>query len=521
MDKISSSKLSRRDNMLITAGFNLWILRTLRILRILIICVLTGFSSLLKAQDIYHLTLEESIEISRNKSFSMLRLRQDLKIAEYNLKSATSRLKTHIDMEFTLPQYTKGTEMWRDSLGQISYYSIEGINYSGLLTINQPLITDGNIYIQNALSGTDDLYLNTRYARLNTRIGFRQPLDAFYGYNAIKSNLKRAQLAHEQSNKALKREELDLIYEVSSSYYNLLSLQKSAEIALLDLERQTEAQEISSKKYAAGLIREVDALQMEVDLAEAQNNYDIAVLSQESATNSFKELLGIGLRDSIILKSNLDYKIVVIDVEMAINLALKNRSEIREQEIQIEQQKLSIKQQKAAGMIRSSIDAYWGREGIGGPMKNINHYNAIEKSYNNFFERPPIFGVGFTVRIPIFDWGENRALVRASEARLKQYNYRKEELERDIETQVRNLVAKVNSSLKRLQLLEKNVSVAEKSFEITRQRFSDGDIDSQSLALERNRLNNAYTSHLQAYILYQLALADLMRRTYHDFQNEQ
>jgi len=483
---------------------------------ILVISILTGFS-LLKAQDTYYLTLEESIEISKQKSYSMLKLRQDIKIAEYNLKSATSRLKTHVDLAFNLPQYTKGTGEWTDSLGRISsYYSIEKLNYSGALVINQPLITDGNIYMSGALTGTNDKNLDERYARLNTRIGFNQPLDAFYGYNAIKSGLKRAELAYEQSYKALKREELDLVYQVSSSYYNLLSLQKSAEIAFLDLERQTEAQEISKNKYAAGLIREVDALQMEVDLAEAQNNYALAVLNQDAASNSLKELLGIGLKDSVVLKSNFDYKVIVVDPEVAVKLALKNRSELREQEIQIEQQKLYVKQQKAAGMIKSSIDAYWGKEGIGGPLR-VSSYDAIELSYNNYFNRPPVFGIGLTVRIPVFDWGENRALVRASESRLKQYTYRKEELERQIETQVRNLVANVNNSLKRLQLLEKNVKVAEKSFEITRQRYSDGDIDSQSLALERNRLNNAYTSHLRAYINYQLTLADLMRKTCEEF----
>jgi hypothetical protein len=64
------------------------------------------------------------------------------------------------------------------------------------------------------------------------------------------------------------------------------------------------------------------------------------------------------------------------------------------------------------------------------------------------------------------------------------------------------------------------VKVAEKSFDITLQRYADGDIDSQSLALERNRMNTAYTSHLNAYINYQLSLADLMRKTFYDFRNQ-
>ena len=82
------------------------------------------------------------------------------------------------------------------------------------------------------------------------------------------------------------------------------------------------------------------------------------------------------------------------------------------------------------------------------------------------------------------------------------------------------LVARINSNLKRLQLLEKNVKVAEKSFDITLQRYTDGNIDSDALALERNRMNTAYTSHLNAYINYQLSLADLMRKTFYDFRNQ-
>ncbi len=472
------------------------------------------------SQNVHVLTLEESIEIAKEKSFSMLRLSEDLKIAEYNLKSATSRLKTHIDMTIGAPQYNETIESWKDTTGITYYYPVKELGYSGSLTINQPLPTDGNIFINNTLSSSEDLKNNFRSSRLRSRIGFNQPLNSFYAYNSIKSSLKRAELDYERSNKQFKREELNLIYQVSSAYYNLLSLQRSTEIASLDLERQMEAHEISKNKYAAGLIREVDALQMEVDLAEAQNNHDIAILNEVSAKNSFKELVGINLDDSIALNNQLNYQIVIIDPVRAVELALKNRLEVREQEIQIELQKLSIKQQRANGLIRGSIDAYFERAGID-HQADISFMQSIKNSYGNLIDRNSSYGVGLTITIPILDWGENKALVRAAETRLKQFNYRKEEVEREIETEVKNLIVSINSNLKRLQVLEKNVLVAEKSFEITRQRYSDGDIDSQALALERNRLNNAYTSHLRAYINYQLSLADLVRKTFYDFQNQQ
>jgi outer membrane protein TolC len=109
-------------------------------------------------------------------------------------------------------------------------------------------------------------------------------------------------------------------------------------------------------------------------------------------------------------------------------------------------------------------------------------------------------------------------MVRAAEASLRELDYNKKQTLRSIEMQVRNLTGNINTNLRRLQLLEKNVKVAEKSFDITLQRYSDGDIDSQALALERNRLNSAYSAHLDAYIAYQLSLADLMRQTFYDFR---
>ncbi|MCX6307841.1 MAG: TolC family protein [Bacteroidia bacterium] len=261
--------------------------------------------------ETYLLDLEKSISIAKQKSFDMLSLKQDLKIAEYNLKSATSKFKTHVDLNLTSPQYTETVRQFEDTTG-ISFYPVKQLNYSGNLVINQSLPTDGNIYIRSGLSDYDDFYGNERLFNMNTRLGLTQPIDALYGYNSIKSSYKQAALAYERSSKQLKREELNLVYNVTNVFFNLISVQKSEEIARLNLERQQEAYTIAKNKFDAGLIKEVDALQMEVDLAEAQNNFDLAMINQSSAKNSFKELIGLQLTDSVILSSELTYKIVVV-----------------------------------------------------------------------------------------------------------------------------------------------------------------------------------------------------------------
>ena len=468
--------------------------------------------------EIYVLNLDKSIEVAKEKSLDMLSLRQDMKIAEFDLKSATSRYKTHVTLKLVTPNYSEDVRLFQNN--DTSYYfPTKGLNMKGTLDINQYLPTNGTVYLQSVMSADNDLRLDKRYMSTNTKLGLTQPLDALYGYNATSSSLKLAKLNYEKSQKQLKRSELNLNYNVSNAFYRVLSVQKALEISKLNMERQQEAFKVATQKFNAGFIKEVDALQMEVDLAQAKNSYDMALINQTSTVNAFKELIGIELSDSVVISSEMVYKVVLVDPERAVSMALQNRLEIREQEIQIESGKMNLKQQKANGMIKGNVEAYYQRIGASQPEK-VDFETAFDKMKADLIERPQSYGVGINITIPIIDWGENRAKVNAAKAQLKKNEYQKESVNRSIELEVRNLVNDLNSNLKRLQLLEKNVEIAEKSFEITRQRYSDGDINSESLALERDRLNNAYNSHLSAYINYQLMLSDIQRKTFYDFVND-
>ncbi len=486
---------------------------------ILAIFISTACCAVPRAQT-YHLSLEESIEIAKSQSHDIQSLLQDKIVSENELKATTARLRTNVNMYFVLPQYTETIREWEDSEG-ISFFPVKTLRGTGNLNISQPLPTDGTISVSTGLSSINDYYTDKRATTFNTRLGLSQPLNSFWGYNTIKSELKTARLNYERTNKALKRAELNLVYDVSSSYYNLLQLQKGAEISQMNLERQTEAYEISKNKYEAGLIREVESLQMEVDLADAQNSYDMSVQGLKSSTNSFKRLLGLELGATVTLKGEMNnYTIVHVDPDKAVDLAIRNRLEIRDREIQIELQQLQINRQKSLGLPQASLEASWERIGVSNLEISETLPNSFSSSWDDLKIRPSNYQVGLTLRIPIIDWGRNRALVRAAEARQKQYYLNKEDEERGIEVEVRNLVANLQTTLSRLQLLEKTVNVAEKSYAITLKRYTDGDIDSQALALERNRLNSAQQNHLGAFVAYQLLLSDLNRKTYYDFQKD-
>lgn len=473
----------------------------------------------MKAQ-IYHLSLEESIEIAKKQSYEIQSLLQNKIIAENELKAATALLRTSVRMDFTLPQYTETVQQWQDSLG-ISYFPIKTLQATSLLNISQPLPTDGRISVSTGLSSINDYNTAKRASTFRTGLSLTQPLNSLWGYNAVRSQLKTARLNYERAEKLYKREELNLIYNVSNSYYRLLLIQKQSEIAHMNLERQTEAYEISKNKFEAGLIREVEKLQREVDMVDAQNTYDVSTLNHKSLTNSFKHLIGLELDATVTLKNEMtDYSVVYVDPNKAVEMALMNRLEIKDSEIGIELQKIQISRQKSEGQPQAYLEASWNKIGVSNIGISETFSQSLSNSWDNFIYRPSNYQVGFTLRIPIVDWGRNKQLVRATEARLKQYYLGKNDQERGIEVEVRNLVANIQTTLQRLQSLEKNVSVAERSYSITFQRFNDGDIDSQALSLELARLNTAQQNHLSAFVDYQLQLADLMRKTFYDFKND-
>jgi len=477
------------------------------------------FSTPVWSQEIYNLDLESSIALAKEKSRTMLILKQRMEGASYSLKAATSQFKTHVDLAMTVPQYTETIRQWEDSSG-ISFYPVRQNLVGGNLIVTQPLPTDGSLFIRSGIQYLADYNENNLSSQLTSSIGLRQPIEAIFGYNNLKLGYNQARLAYDLSNKQLKREELNLVYNISQDFFTLVSYRERMNIAQISLDKQKEAYEIAKNKFAAGLIREVEALQMEVDLSASVNNLDIATVDYLAQIRLFKENLGVNLNDSLIIRNTLDYSPVNVEVEKAVSLALENRLEIKENEIQIELQQMEIKRRKAEGMINGIVQVNYNFIGVNTDNLSIPLQSSINNTWQNLMDRPGSFGVGLTLNIPIIDWGENKARVRSAQAILKQNQYQRDAEIVSIERDIRTTVDRLQSSLRRLQLLEKNVAVAEKSFEISRQRYANGDIDSQAMALERERLNSAYISRLESYINYKLLLSDLMRKTFFDFEKD-
>lgn len=482
-------------------------------------------------QDTLVITLDESIDIALKKSYSIGRLRQEMRYAERTLWAARAGYRTNIRTSLYAPVYDEGFTLV-DVIGENPVAKQFGsLQMRGVLDIIQPMpwlpLGGGDITLRTEAyqlnswtpSPTDpaiDLKSNKFYTALSAIL--TKPL---FTINTLALNLKQAELSYERQSRVYKRMELDLVYRVTSSFYELYSISEHYEINRENVSRQEDIYLTTKNKFDAGLIAEVDAMQAEVDLIQFKNELKASEGYLQEQEAAFKQLIGLPMSSGVKVVSELELKPVHVDAERALELALKNRSEIVEKQLDIENQQINIKEIDERTSVKGNLRGYYELAGFSDPdlAYGISTLDLFRSSWD-VLRQTPNRGVMFELEIPIWDWGKNKAQVEAATANLKADKLDLEYLHTTIEREVRDIVHTVGRAWDRVQMLAKGRDVSQRSFDISIKRFANGDITSTDLARASEQLNTAQYSYLSAYVEYKKALADLKRKTLYDFEND-
>ncbi len=480
-------------------------------------------------QDSLVLTLDDAIEIAMERSYNIKNLEQSVIAAERNLWAAKAGYRTNIQSSIYTPAFDEGFRLIQTPEGDVAkqYGSFQ---VRGVLDIIQPMpwlpFGGGNLtfrseayqlnsWTPSSMNPDIDIKENRVYTAMS--VNLNKPL---FTINETALALKQAELNYERQTKTFTRSELDLVYQITNAFFQLYRASEQYKINQENVDRQDGIYQTTTNKFNAGLIAEVDAMQAEVDLIQFQNDLKTSEGRLEQQEASFKQLIGLPLDVQISLVTELELQPVVVDVEKAVGLALQNRSEIVEQEIAIENQKISIQQTDARVSVNGSLTGYYRFSGFSDLPWGASTGELIESSWE-VLKQTPNRGVTFTLEIPIWDWGRNRAQVQAQEANLHANELQLENLYITIEREVRDVVRSVYEAWDRLEMLQVSNEVSQRQFEISLERFNNGDITSTDLARSSDQLNTARLSYLSAYNDYKLALADLKRKTLYDFENDE
>jgi outer membrane protein TolC len=482
-------------------------------------------------QDTLVLDLDQSIAIALDKSISIQNLRQSMRWAERNLWAAKAGYRTSIQSRWYAPAYDEGFKLVEVVEGNPVAKRFGSYQVRGVLDLIQPMP-----WIP--LGGADLTFRSEAYQLNswtpapfdpNTRLQsgkFFTSLSVIankplFTINELALGLKQAELSYERQSRVFKRSELDLVYRVTDAFYRLVERTERMAIDREKVGRQEAIYQTTSNKFKAGLIAEVDAMQAEVELIQYRNDLkrsEGALAEQEAA---FRQLVGLPTDISMRAVAELVPAFKPVAVDKALAMALQNRSELVEQAITIEEQKITIRQIDARVAVKGNLKGYYDLSGFSDPNSpwGTSTQDLFSSSWGEL-KRTPNRGFTFELEVPIWDWGRNRAQVQAAMANLKREELDLEDLRLTVQREVEDVVRSVFQTWDRVQMLTKSREVSLKSMDISLRRFANGDITSTELARASDQLNNAKLSYLSAYIEYQMALADLRRKTLYDFEND-
>jgi outer membrane protein len=466
-------------------------------------CLMLVFLLAVPVQSQTILTMDDAISIALHKSHTILSAKQTLVGSQKNLEAIKMGLRPSLNMEFDLPRYNRIlSSQFNPIIGSNQFYSVGNTTVEGRLSITQPILfSNGTLSISGSLFGRDQFSEMTGTARdyfSNLSIQLRQPL---FVLNSQRTNLERAEINQEKTQRNYSQAERDLVYNVTASFFSLYKTKKSVEITEEKVKQTEESYTTAVSKLHAGMIAEVEALQLEVDFAASKNELLNARQLYEESKNDFKLLIGLDLNENIDISAQLEYSPVDLNSDEEIASALNNSPGLLNAQSDLELNKLTIREVDSRKTIKAELDANYG----------INKDdNILANIFNNFADAR---SVTFTVSVPVWDWGKNSLEVESATADYKLSELSLANLRKQLAKEVRSTINKINSAKARVEILMKGVEVAEKSYSISAERFKSGTITSFNLSQMQLKLTDSKLNNLSAIIDYKLSLADLERKT--------
>ena len=469
---------------------------------LLVLCITTsGFSQ-------QGLTLEQALNIAETNSPTMKITRLSLVRSQENLNAQNAALKSQFSLEINPISYSQ-IRSFNDLISK--WNSVKTTESFGLFTISQPILfTDARLSLVNRFGYRDSYseYSNTTTKGFSNNLAlyFDQPL---FTYNRTKLQLKELELALENSKISYAIQLLSLERQVTQAFYYVYQQQQSLDIANQAFQNMQKSYEVSKNKVDAGISAREEMFQAELNMASSKSEYENSQVSFENAKDEFKLLIGMSLYDDIVVLPNIAVDTVAVDISFAIDQGLANRMELRQRQIDVESSQFDLIQTKALNEFKGSLGL------------SVGLFGDNEKFGDVYANPTDNEEVSLSLTIPLWDWGERKSRIKASEASIESANITLEEEKNDIILGIRKVYRNLLNLRNQIGIAEQNVENAQLTYDLNLERYKNGDLTGMDLNLYQEQLSQKQLSYTNSLISYKLELLNLKIQTLYDFEKKQ
>ncbi|MGB4293832.1 MAG: TolC family protein [Bacteroidales bacterium] len=454
------------------------------------------------------LTLQDAMKIAEANSPSLKQTKLSLIRSQENLNAQNAALKSSFSLTINPIGYTQSREFndliskWNTRRSTESY---------SVFTVSQPILfTDARVSLVNRF-GYKDSYseftnVTTKGFSNNLSINLDQPL---FTYNRTKLQLKQLQLALENAQLNYALQLLSLERQVAQAYYYVYQQQQSLEIAKQAYENMKLSYEISKNKVEAGLSAQDELYQAELNLATTKSDFENKQVSLENAKDDFKILIGMDLYDDFVVLPDISVDTIPVDIAFAIDHGLKNRMELRQREISIENSQFELIQTKALNEFKGNLSLSVGLFGDNEKFSDV-YANPTDNE-----------SVALSLTIPLWDWGEKKSRIKATEASIESAKISLENEQNNIILGIRKIYRNLINLQNQIEIARKSVTNAQLTYELNLERYKNGDLTGMDLNIYQNQLSERQLAYTNALISYKLELLNLKIQTLYDFEKKE
>ncbi len=462
------------------------------------------------AQPVKHFTLEEVIKKAREDSPDAMAARHRYRGSYWQYRSFQAGYLPHLTFDATLPSLDRSISAITLPDGSDAFIQRSLATSSSNLSVTQTIgLTGGQIFVNSGLQRIDlikDDEIVTSYLSTPVNIGLQQPI---FAYNPYRWERKIEPVRYQEARQRYIENLEDISLRATSLFFDLLMAQINVEINKTDLNNNDTLYQIAKGRYALGRIAENELLQMELNYLNSLSALEQSEINREAALFRFRSYLGMEGDEEIVLVPPKDIPDLKVNPQEALEYAKSNRPDLLAFDRQKIEAESEVHRARADSRFNANLYALYGL---------TQSADEFSDAYSSPLDRQQLV---FGIRIPIVDWGVSKGKVKMAESNRELVNTNVQQALTDFEYEIYLRVLEFNRLENQLEIAAKADTIANKRYEVTRQRFLIGNIGILDLNIAWQEKDRATQNYLMALYNYWRGFYEIRKLTLYDFTEEQ
>ena len=311
------------------------------------------------------------------------------------------------------------------------------------------------------------------------------------GITDLVREIKTQKLELQRAQMDLCDTENEIIAQVKSAYYALLSAQRTVVIRTQSRDLYQEQYDRTKAFYDEGLRPKVDVTTAEVNL----NNEVLSLIRAKNAvktqTSNLANVMGVTRNKPFVLDDTIEAEPFTLTFEEALAQAYANRPDVRSSKTALQISEIALNQAKAA---------YWPTFTLGASFSKSGDEFRLDNDQTRLYAG---------VEIPIFSALRVYNGVKQARINLSSAQNSDRSLANDVFMEVQNAFIALNEAAESIPVAESTVERAKENLELAQGRYNEGIDDMIALKDAEVAYTDSELSLLTARYDYAVALAEL------------